>query len=83
MGDPTKASSFVCAGDEDHDDNQPPAPKYLNDGDNCWRHSPSAEPPFDRIMLNGIKPPFMQAQMCKICGARRPRCAFFAMTWSN
>jgi len=34
IGDPTKASSFVCAADSDHDDNQPPAPKYLNDGDN-------------------------------------------------
>jgi hypothetical protein len=33
-GDPTQASSFVCAADEDHDDNQPPAPKYLDDGDN-------------------------------------------------
>jgi feruloyl esterase len=34
VGDPTKASSFACADDGDHDDNQPPAPKYLNDGDN-------------------------------------------------
>jgi feruloyl esterase len=34
VGDPTKASSFVCAADGDRDDNQPPAPKYLNDGDN-------------------------------------------------
>ena len=34
MGDPTKASSFVCAADGDRDDNQPSAPKYLNDGDN-------------------------------------------------
>jgi feruloyl esterase len=34
VGDATKASSFVCADDRDHDDNQPPAPKYLNDGDN-------------------------------------------------
>jgi feruloyl esterase len=34
VGDPTKASSFVCVDDSDHDDNQPPAPKYLNDGDN-------------------------------------------------
>jgi hypothetical protein len=33
-GDPTKASSFDCAADRDHDDNQPPAPKYLIDGDN-------------------------------------------------
>jgi feruloyl esterase len=34
VGDPTKASSFVCVADRDRDDNQPPAPKYLNDGDN-------------------------------------------------
>jgi len=34
VGDPTKASSFICAADYDHDDNQPPAPKYLDDGDN-------------------------------------------------
>jgi len=34
VGDPTKARSFVCAGDNDHDNNQPPAPKYLDDGDN-------------------------------------------------
>jgi hypothetical protein len=34
VGDPTKAISFVCAADRDHDDNQPPAPKYLDDGDN-------------------------------------------------
>ena len=34
VGDPTKASSFVCAADRDRDDNQPPAPKYLNDGHN-------------------------------------------------
>ena len=34
VGDPTLASSFKCVADEDHDDNQPPAPKYLNDGDN-------------------------------------------------
>jgi feruloyl esterase len=33
-GDPTKAGSFVCAADSDHDDNQPPAPKYLDDGHN-------------------------------------------------
>jgi feruloyl esterase len=33
-GDPAKASSFVCVDDKDRDDNQPPAPKYLNDGDN-------------------------------------------------
>jgi hypothetical protein len=30
---PTQASSFKCVADEDHDDNQPPAPKYLDDGD--------------------------------------------------
>ena len=34
VGDPTKASNFVCAADRDRDDNQPPAPKYLDDGDN-------------------------------------------------
>ena len=34
VGDMTKASSFVCAADSDRDDNQPPAHKYLNDGDN-------------------------------------------------
>jgi len=34
VGDTTKASSFVCVDDSDRDDNQPPAPKYLNDGDN-------------------------------------------------
>ena len=34
VGDPTKAGSFVCVADGDRDDNQPPAPKYLNDGDN-------------------------------------------------
>jgi hypothetical protein len=28
VGDPTTASSFVCVAD------QPPAPKYLNDGHN-------------------------------------------------
>jgi hypothetical protein len=33
-GDTTKASSFVCVADRTRDDNQPPAPKYLNDGDN-------------------------------------------------
>src|SRR5215472_14794993 len=33
-GDGTKASSFVCAADSDRDKNQPPAPKYLDDGDN-------------------------------------------------
>jgi feruloyl esterase len=34
VGDPTKASSFACVTDGDRDDNQPPAPKYLDDGDN-------------------------------------------------
>jgi len=34
VGDPTQASSFVCVADEDRDDNQPPASKYLDDGDN-------------------------------------------------
>jgi feruloyl esterase len=34
VGDATKASSFVCAADNDRDDNQPPAQKYLDDGDN-------------------------------------------------
>jgi feruloyl esterase len=34
VGDTTKASSFACVDDSDLDGNQPPAPKYLNDGDN-------------------------------------------------
>jgi hypothetical protein len=34
MVDTSEASSFVCVADGDRDDNQPPAPKYLNDGDN-------------------------------------------------
>ena len=34
VGDTTKASSFACVSDSDRDDNQPPAPNYLNDGDN-------------------------------------------------
>jgi feruloyl esterase len=34
VGDTTKASSFACVDGSDRDDNQPPAPKYLNDGDN-------------------------------------------------
>jgi feruloyl esterase len=34
VGDPTQASSFKCIAEEDQDDNQPPAPKYLDDGDN-------------------------------------------------
>jgi hypothetical protein len=33
-GRDAKASNFVCLDDSDRDDNQPPAPKYLNDGDN-------------------------------------------------
>ena len=33
--DTTKASSFACVADSDDDDNQPPAPKYLNDRHNC------------------------------------------------
>jgi feruloyl esterase len=34
VGSTTKASSFVCVADKDHDDNQPPAARYLDDGDN-------------------------------------------------
>jgi feruloyl esterase len=34
VGDTTKASSFACVADRDPDDNQPPASKYLDDGDN-------------------------------------------------
>jgi feruloyl esterase len=34
VGDPTNASSFACVDDTDHDNNQPPTPKYLNDRDN-------------------------------------------------
>jgi feruloyl esterase len=34
VGDKTKASSFVCVADSDDDDNQPPAPRYVDDGDN-------------------------------------------------
>jgi hypothetical protein len=34
VGDATRASSFTCIADRDRDDNQPPVPKYLNDGDN-------------------------------------------------
>jgi hypothetical protein len=33
-GGRSEANSFACADDSDRDDNQPPAPKYLNDGDN-------------------------------------------------
>ena len=35
VGDTTKAGSFACVADSDDDDNQPPAPKYLNDRHNC------------------------------------------------
>jgi hypothetical protein len=34
VGDPTQAGSFNCVPDEDHDDNQPPATKYLDDHHN-------------------------------------------------
>jgi feruloyl esterase len=34
VGDPTKAESFVCVDDREPADNQPPAPRYLDDGDN-------------------------------------------------
>ena len=34
VGDTTIASSSVCAADSDHDDDQPSAPRYLNDGQN-------------------------------------------------
>ena len=34
IGDTTKASSFLCVADRDHEDNQPPAAKYVNDDDN-------------------------------------------------
>jgi feruloyl esterase len=34
VGDVTDAGSFACVADTDHDDNQPPAPKYLNDHHN-------------------------------------------------
>jgi feruloyl esterase len=34
VGDPAKADSFACVADIDRDDNQPPAGKYLDDGDN-------------------------------------------------
>jgi feruloyl esterase len=33
-GDTTQARSFICVADEDLDDNQPPAPRYLDDSDN-------------------------------------------------
>jgi feruloyl esterase len=33
-GDPTSAANFRCIADNDGDDNQPPAPRYLDDGDN-------------------------------------------------
>jgi feruloyl esterase len=34
VGDRRQASSFKCVADEDRDDSQPPAPKYLDDGPN-------------------------------------------------
>ena len=34
VGDPTKAESFDCVDDGAPVDNQPPAPRYLDDGDN-------------------------------------------------
>jgi len=34
VGDPTEATSFACVDDFDRDDNQSPARKYLDDGDN-------------------------------------------------
>jgi hypothetical protein len=34
VGDTTRASSFLCVADHDHDDNEPPASKYLDDGHN-------------------------------------------------
>ena len=34
VGDPAKAESFVCVDDREPADNQPPAPRYLDDGDN-------------------------------------------------
>jgi feruloyl esterase len=34
VGDPTQADSFKCVATRTNDDNQPPAPRYLNDGDN-------------------------------------------------
>jgi hypothetical protein len=34
MGDPTKTSNFACVADLERDDNRPPAPKYLDDGNN-------------------------------------------------
>jgi hypothetical protein len=34
VGDTTKADSFECVDDGDRDDIQPPAPRYLDDGDN-------------------------------------------------
>jgi feruloyl esterase len=34
VGDPKQADSFACAEDHDHDNNQPPAPRYLDDGHN-------------------------------------------------
>jgi feruloyl esterase len=43
-GNPEKASSFKCVADKDRDDNQPPAPVYLDDGDN-FPIVPIADPP--------------------------------------
>jgi hypothetical protein len=34
VGDPTKAENFDCVDDSAALDNQPPAPRYLDDGDN-------------------------------------------------
>jgi hypothetical protein len=34
VGDTTKAESFDCVDDGEPVDNQPPAPRYLDDGDN-------------------------------------------------
>jgi hypothetical protein len=34
VGDPTKAENFDCVDDGAPVDNQPPAPRYLDDGDN-------------------------------------------------
>jgi feruloyl esterase len=34
VGDPTKTESFDCVDDREPVDNQPPAPRYLDDGDN-------------------------------------------------
>ena len=52
-GDTTKASSFVCVADEDHDDNQPPAPKYVDDGDN-YRIVPRSPRPAITTMVTTV-----------------------------